>query len=127
MTLSGFTGSFTSVLFRRHISPEFRERLASWTRIFDEQNALADAAGLPQEYILCPHCGAQDWRMPPHGFQEGCPIVTETARSFGMKLDAERNLTARAGMQGENLNEMLEKMLRAQGMLPEEGDEDGET
>ena len=57
-----------------------------------EWNELADRMGAPYDYIVCPHCGAQRWRLPPHNLSP-CPLVERMSESFGLKFDAERNQT----------------------------------
>lgn len=81
------------------------ERLPSddpW-RVFDTQ---ADAWGLPRQWIVCPHCGQQSWRIPPHVF-EPCPLVTQTAESLGMRFEAERSTALRGGVHIEELTRLM--------------------
>jgi hypothetical protein len=97
-----------------------RARLAvRWHR--DPVNQLADIAGMPKEYIECSFCGAQDWRYPPHGLSEPCPLVVDMFSSMGMKVDADRMLAVRSGLQMETIQEFIEQQMRAHR---EETDED---
>ena len=75
-----------------------------------------DEFGLPRQWIVCPNCGAQSWRLPPHGF-ESCPIVIQMAESAGMKFDAERSSALRLGVH-------MEEMTRAVRQMQEEEDEE---
>lgn len=85
------------LLYRLHLRPD------------PTINAIADRLGAPDEYVVCPHCGAQDWRVPPHGLGEPCPVVEKMADSAGLKFDAERMNTIRAGHQMETLQRFLEE------------------
>jgi hypothetical protein len=71
---------------------------------------LADAFALPRQWIVCGHCGAWGWRVPPHGFTEPCPLVIQMTETAGLKFDAERSTTIRAGIQMEEITRALRNM-----------------
>jgi hypothetical protein len=73
-------------------------------------NIVADAAGAPREYITCDFCGAMEWRVPPHGFTEPCPIAEQMLEAMGAKVDAERMLAVRSGVHMEELRGFLDRM-----------------
>ena len=83
-----------------------------------EMDRTCDSFGLPRQWIVCPHCGQQSWRLPPHGF-DPCPIIQAVAETAGMKFEAERSTSIRAGVQ-------MEEMTRALRMMVEEPEEDDE-
>lgn len=67
-----------------------------------ELDRKADALGLPRVWVVCPHCGEQWWRLPPHGF-EPCPIATALADAMGIKIDADRSAAIRMGVSAEEM------------------------
>lgn len=71
---------------------------------------MADSFALPRQWIVCAHCGAWGWRVPPHGFVEPCPMITQVAEATGLKFDAERSATIRAGVQFEEMTRALRQM-----------------
>lgn len=74
-------------------------------------NTIADAAGAPREYVTCDFCGAMEWRLPPHGFNEPCPVSVTVLESMGMKIDAERMLAVRSGVHMEQMRSMMEDLM----------------
>ena len=82
-----------------------------------ELEALADSFALPREWIVCPHCGSYGWRVPPHGFNEPCPVVMSMSEVAGLKFDAERSSAVRLGVH-------MEEMTRALRQMTEEEDEE---
>ena len=74
-------------------------------------NTLANAAGMPREYVTCDFCGAMEWRIPPHGFGEPCPQAEAMLEAMGAKVDAERMLAVRSGVHMEELRGILEQQL----------------
>ena len=82
-------------------------------------NIIADAAGAPREYVTCGICGATEWRVPPHGFADPCPVAEAMLSAMGMKVDAERMLAVRSGVHLEEMREMLENMLPSRDDLDE--------
>lgn len=95
--------------WRRDIPEDIREHVTN-------MNILSDAMKLPYTMIICDHCGAAGWRYPPH-FQEPCPLVVAISESAGLKIDAERQTTIRAGIQMEEAFRLLREM---HGMEEEE-------
>ncbi len=91
-----------------HMLNKFRGRATdpAWA----ELDATCDTWGLPRQWIVCPHCGQQSWRLPPHGF-EPCPIVAAMAELGGMKLEADRSTSIRAGVQMEEMTRALRLMV----------------
>jgi hypothetical protein len=85
-------------------------------------NDVGDQLGAPRIWVVCPHCGAQDWRVPPHGIGEPCPLVKSLSDSFGLKFDAERMATLRSGHQMEQVSRLFEQ----QFLQPEEEEENDE-
>ena len=77
-------------------------------------NLLADSLGWPDEWIICPHCSAYSWRLPPHVF-EACPILVEMTQSAGLKMDAERTAAIRSGITMEKQFEALQNFLENLG------------
>lgn len=78
----------------------------------DEQESLNNMArklGLPKVMYICEHCGGSGWRYPPHLF-EPCPIMLAISESAGLKLDAERSATIKAGIQMEKITEMMNRL-----------------
>lgn len=71
-----------------------------------EFNQLGDDVGWPRAWVVCPHCGKQSWRVPPHGV-EPCPIVAQTAEQLGMRFDAERMAAVRSGVHLEEATRAL--------------------
>ena len=71
------------------------------------------APGLPREYITCEFCGAKDWGVPPHGFSEPCPHVTQVMDAMSSRVDAERMLAVRSGVHMEELRGILENGLQS--------------
>lgn len=106
--LSGRRGIDTTV---RGPDSEF---LALWEQIV----ATADLLGLPDQWVLCPMCGSQSWRFPPHGIGEPCPIAKEMMDAAGMKLEAERSTAIRLGV---GMEEAMKQVRRSFG---EEDDDD---
>lgn len=94
-------------IIRQRAARRLRARRA-WQGIHD----LADAAGVPWQFIVCQYCGAQSWRLPPHGLDEPCPIVVDTHEAMQLKADAERSLAVRSGVQMERMQEFLEAFHR---------------
>jgi hypothetical protein len=80
---------------------------------FRPTNELADGMGWPSQWLVCGHCGAWSWRLPPHTF-DPCPLVVEAAQSQGMKMDAERSMAIRAGInfekQAQAFQDWVERM-----------------
>ena len=72
-------------------------------------NHMARTLGLPKVMYTCEHCGAAGWRYPPHLF-EPCPIVLTISESEGLRLDAERSSTIKAGIQMEKITEMMNRL-----------------
>lgn len=77
--------------------PTPSERFAALGKHYVERNAMAEEWGLTKQWIVCPHCGAQTWVLPPHG-HDPCPLVLETVEQLGMKFDAERMAAVRTGV-----------------------------
>lgn len=71
---------------------------------------MADTFGLPRQWIVCPMCGQQSWRLPPHGF-DPCPIVAAVAEATGLKADAERSTALRLGVHMEETTKALRQMM----------------
>ena len=69
-------------------------------------DALGDELSLPRQWVACPNCGQQGWRIPPHAF-EPCPLVVQTAEAAGMKFDADRMAALRLGVQAEELTKLF--------------------
>lgn len=88
------------------------ETMEYWERL----NTIADQFGLPDQWIHCPMCGAQGWRLPPHGIIEPCPVAREMFESAGLKMDAERSTALRVGIG-------MEEAARAMRRLTEGDDE----
>jgi hypothetical protein len=63
-----------------------------------ERSAMAKAWNLPEQWVVCPTCGAQAWVFPPHGLADPCPIIVQGMEQLGMKFDAERMAAIRAGV-----------------------------
>ena len=82
-------------------------------------DSLAARIGFPKAMYVCDHCGAAGWRMPPHMF-EPCPIVLAMSEAAGLKIDAERATTIKAGIQMEEAFRMLQEM---HGIHEEEDEE----
>jgi hypothetical protein len=80
-------------------------------REWDLVNQAADELGVPEQWVVCPLCGKQAWRLPPHGYAEPCPIVVDMAEAAGLKFDAERNAMIRVGQQMEQMGETVRKHL----------------
>lgn len=87
--------------------------------IHQELNELSDELGAPRAWVVCPHCGAQGWRLPPHGIAKACPIVKSMTDSVGLKFDAERNFTITSRQQMERFTQLFEEQARE-----EEGEEE---
>lgn len=83
-----------------------------------QMDALADTFALPRQWIVCPHCGQQSWRLPPHAF-EPCPVVSSMAETAGLKFDAERSSAVRMGVHMEEMTRALRQMFEE-----EEADDD---
>ena len=60
-------------------------------------------------WVVCPHCGAQAWREPPHGYSKPCPLLQQITDSTTLKLDAERNLAIRTGQHMELASKIMEQ------------------
>ena len=78
-------------------------------------DGLANSLGLPRQWIVCPSCGQQGWRFPPHQF-DPCPLVLQMAEVTGLKFDAERATSVRMGVHMEELTRMMRQQM-------EDGDE----
>lgn len=94
-------------------------RLAPMRGYCDEMNRCARAFGLPRQWIVCPLCGEQSWVFPPH-LLSPCPFVVESAELIGHKLDAERMMAVRTGV---NIEEMTKTMRKALGLEDEDENE----
>lgn len=79
-------------------------------RSWRELNRNADAFALPREWVVCPHCGAQSWRLPPHAL-EPCPIVVQLSDAMGIKIDADRSAAIRMGVTTEQMWQALRERL----------------
>lgn len=88
---------------------EIRYRLRGSTADWRAYEVLCDAMGAPRAWVVCPHCGAQDWRLPPHALQEPCPLVQETAQSLGLRFDAERMTALRTGTHLEAATQAMQR------------------
>ena len=75
------------------LTPELQEAIAATLPLM----AMANALGYPEEWIVCDHCGAYGWRIPPHVY-DPCPLVVQTVEAAGLKMDTERNQTIAAGL-----------------------------
>ena len=71
---------------------------------------MGDAAGLPRKVFVCEHCGESGWRMPPHLFGP-CPVVEAMTEAAGLKIDAERATTIKAGIHMEEALRMMREQL----------------
>jgi hypothetical protein len=76
-----------------------------------EFNDVTDELGFPREFVICPHCSAQSWRLPPHG-SGPCPLVVQMAEQLGMRFDAERMQAIRMGVHMEESTKALREFLR---------------
>ena len=74
----------------------------------ETMNRTARQMGLPKVMYTCEHCGSSGWRYPPHMF-ESCPLLIAISEAAGLKIDAERNATIAAGIQFQELGEMLRR------------------
>ncbi len=72
---------------------------------------LADNFALPRAWVVCAHCGAMSWRLPPHEIGQPCPYVAGMAEVTGLKFDAERSTAVRAGVQIEEMTRALRQMV----------------
>lgn len=77
-------------------------------------NSIADQYELPDLWIYCPMCGAQGWRLPPHGILEPCPMVKEMYESAGLKFDAERSTALRMGIGMEEAARAMRRMMEGE-------------
>lgn len=101
---------------------EIPEEFEEFVEQAQQLATLADAMGWPPEWIVCPACAEYAWRLPPHLFSP-CPLLSQTANSMGLKLDAERMTAVRTGAALERQGEVLEKLFRTQF---DDDDEDGD-
>lgn len=81
---------------------------------------MADLLGYPKEWVVCPACAAHSWRYPPHAM-DPCPLVVEHAQAQGLKVDAERGVAVRMGVQ---LQEATRMFLEHFGAEEEDDSED---
>lgn len=81
-----------------------------YRRLWQTERLLADAAGMPDEYVKCEFCGGQAWRFPPHGLEQPCPYVVQVFEAQGMKMEADRMLSVRSGVHMEELRALLEDL-----------------
>lgn len=104
-------------------SSEVPEQFADYIEKAIQLGELSDAMGWPAEWIICPACAQHSWRLPPHIFNP-CPLLSQTADSMGLKLDAERMTAVRSGTAVERQLEMMEKLFRSQFGEDEDGDDE---
>src|SRR3990172_10986506 len=88
-----------SAVFRR---PMVQPNLAPLGDYYAQRNAMAREWDLPRQWVICPNCGEQDWVLPPHGLEQ-CPLLIQMAEQMGLKIDAERMMAVRTGI---NIEEM---------------------
>lgn len=98
--LSGSRGKDTTM---NNLAPEFEEK-------WNDLNEACDEMDVPRGWIVCPICGAQGWRLPPHGYGEACPMAVGMYEAAGMKLDAERSTAIRMGVGMEEAMRQMRKM-----------------
>jgi hypothetical protein len=102
---SAGNGIFTSVLDlleRIGLIRRLSENEKVYRETARERDAFADIMRYPHIWLVCPFCGAQSYRLPPHA-QNPCPV----AESQGLKLDAERNAAVRMGQQMEEATRFI--------------------
>jgi hypothetical protein len=80
-------------------------------RLDPEWNELADEIGAPREWVACPNCGAQGWRLPPHRIFEPCPLVVQCAEQLGLVWDAARMSAVRTGVGVEEIARAVREQL----------------
>lgn len=61
---------------------------------------------LPNEWVVCSFCGEAGWGVHPH-YGHPCPIVAAMSESAGMKIDADRSSTIRAGLHLEEMTRIV--------------------
>lgn len=93
-----------------HIREGARQKI-EYREMWKTINRIADAAGAPHEFVTCDFCGAKEWRVPPHGFADPCPIAVTVLESLSTKVDAERMLAVRSGVHLEEMREMLDNLM----------------
>lgn len=71
---------------------------------------LADDLVLPPDWLVCPICGEQSWRFPPH-MLDPCPLAIQMAEAQGLKLDAERMMALRTGVHMERLGLLMQHVV----------------
>jgi hypothetical protein len=106
-------------MFRKPDKPEVPEEYRAVVEAFQPTNAMADAMGWPAQWLICQHCGEWSWRLPPHIF-DPCPLVVDAAQTQGLKMDAERSMAVRAGI---NFEKQAQAFTEYMGRLLDEEDE----
>lgn len=101
-----------------------RREKTEWILAWRQSDKTADKLGLPPEWVLCPICGQQSWRFPPHSL-DPCPLAIQVAEAQGLKFDAERMTALRTGVNLEQSMQMMQRFIEEQGLFgsPEEDDE----
>jgi hypothetical protein len=107
---------------RQGLSNERRAELDLLDAHYRDLNAMAIEWDLPQAWVVCPHCGEQAWVMPPHGM-EPCPLIVQTAEQLGTRIDAERMMAVRTGINIEEMSKQIRTLTAEQFGLDEEDDE----
>ena len=79
--------------------------------LWKKLDGISDELGLPHEFVVCPLCGMQGWRLPPHGYGTPCPIAEEMYEAAGLKLDAERATAIRTGVGMEEAARAMRRMI----------------
>lgn len=105
------SGIFTFMFPKKHrLYQELPDGFEPVLELYGPINKLADVLGWPKDWIVCPHCSAHSWRIPPHTF-DPCPLIVEMSESAGLKMDAERSTAIRAGVTMERQMEALQQLL----------------
>jgi hypothetical protein len=86
------------------LSPELRSAVEAMVPLV----TLAEEMGWPKQWLVCDHCGEYSWCFPPHIF-DPCPMVVETVKAAGLKMDTERNQMISSGIM---LREQMDQFKR---------------
>ena len=94
-------------LLAMHLLPHRQSPFVkAWADYFSDRNAIARTSKISRAWVVCPSCGEQGWVLPPHGL-DPCPLVIQAAQDLGLKFDAERSASIRAGLSMEDIARSL--------------------
>ena len=78
-------------------------------RLLLEMTLVGRKAGLPIQWLVCQHCGAHSWVLPPHTAGQPCPLVKEHWDQVTSKMVTEQNQAILGGQLSQEMADFMKR------------------